>query len=683
MASEAGDEISPAPIPGPDDGNRAGAFLKFFAHKALESEEVSRRRAEAQPLYLEAAQEEARHRRDILQKMSNNPETPIVISPDKSSVMIYDNIESVLPVEHTANINPVLSSENPTSVYIANVVSDSKIVEIESSDTMQESNKFDQLSLIVYTADVKSSVPLVETVSVEPQILSDEPAPAEIVVPRTSDSIDGIPVYTFATVRESLEQARYFAGLPSSSVPEPSKIIPKPEPSEQLDSDDERILTEVYGSKAPISVSDKPLTVEETAHPDSSTFRIRDVSNLLATSSTPLSESSLCVSLCPKDRSPVRETIKSKRKGVPGKISVNSGDDDAEEDQPMKKRRSADLTKAESDPPVQQVFKTLRSYVKSKVPATISTGVTRKVKGSIKTRGRSVLPVIQSAAESPDTSIYVPQFVSAAAKDKWSTMEVGLMKSITSECPYSKLLTYEFYCNLNEEIDNLSGKRCLQIFIRGKQFVFGPDVINDFYGLKAVDEEGLTDWDLIVNTLTGGQTPYWPTGDPDTLSCSQLAAILFRIGTKMCVDLGKWIFDHILTLIHPREKKVRLPYPNLIFGVLTAQGLVPMPSEIVLPSLLYTVDPRLLAGKHIKDVSPVLSTPNDDTNVAASSYDNDVQLSLRLKARVSELETVSNVITKQLNSARTDLAIVLLRLSLTDSAAAANVKSDSEDLQGA
>ncbi|XP_019168029.1 PREDICTED: uncharacterized protein LOC109163778 [Ipomoea nil] len=259
------------------------------------------------------------------------------------------------------------------------------------------------------------------------------------------------------------------------------------------------------------------------------------------------------------------------------------------------------------------------------------------------------------------------------------------------------------------KIDNLSGTRCMQIFIRGKWYVFSPDVINEYYGLKVVDEEEITDWDLVAKTLTGGQTPVWPTGDVDTLSSSkltskyvilhrialhnwlpsahfhmvgkQLAALLFRIGTKMTIDLGKWIFYYFLILIHSREQKVRLPYPNLIFGVLTTQGLVPMPSEIICPTLLYTVDPRLLTGKHIRDVTPVAAPPSSDadTHVDDSPHARDVQLSLRLKARVSELETVNGIIAKQLTAARTELATVLLRLSLTESAAAENVKSDSDE----
>ncbi|XP_019189503.1 PREDICTED: uncharacterized protein LOC109183930 [Ipomoea nil] len=468
---------------------------------------------------------------------------------------------------------------------------------------------------------------------------------------------------------------------------------------------------------------------------DSTTFKIREVSKLLGSSSAPVSETSHSASPSPTDHSPARETRKSKYKGVPDRVAVVIGDDNLDTIQPEKRRRSAKSVKVESDPPVQQVFKTLRSSVKNKAPATVSTTSTRKMKPTTRSRGRSVTPDVQATSDNPDTTIYKPQFVSATTQGKWSTMvrrelivqrsvdenqlnsvcdilpllsEVVLMKTVTSIFPYSKLLTYEFYCNLNEEIDNLTGTRCMQIFIRGKWYVFGPDMINEYYGLKAVDEEEITGWDLVARTLTGGQTPIWPTGDIDNLSSSkltskyvilhrialhnwlpsahfhtvskQLAALLFRIGTKMSIDLGKWIFYHFLTLIHPREQKVRLPYPNLIFGVLTTHGLVPMPSEIISPTLLYIVDPCLLNDKHILDVTPVNALPSSDadTPVDDSPHAKDVQLFLRLKARVSELETVNGIIVKQLNAARTELATVLLRLSLTEFAAAENVKSDSE-----
>ncbi|XP_019161969.1 PREDICTED: uncharacterized protein LOC109158507 [Ipomoea nil] len=286
--------------------------------------------------------------------------------------------------------------------------------------------------------------------------------------------------------------------------------------------------------------------------------------------------------------------------------------------------------------------------------------------------------------------------------------EVGLLKTVTDVCPYSKLLTYEFYCNLSDEIDSLTGPRPMQIFIRGKWYDFGPDVINKYYGLPAVQEEAVTEWDVVAKTLTGGQTTFWPTGDKDYLLSSHLtsryvilhrlalhnwlpsahfntvgkllAGFLFRIGTKMQFDLGKWIYNHVLTLVHPREQKVRLPFPNLIFGILTSHGLKPMPSEVISPTLLYTVDKRLLSGDRMKDVVLVTAPSNSEPDAMndESPHAKDVKLSEQLKARVADLETVHGIIAKQLTGARTELATVLLRMSLTDTAGTAvdPVKSD-------
>ncbi|XP_019198220.1 PREDICTED: uncharacterized protein LOC109192077 [Ipomoea nil] len=491
----------------------------------------------------------------------------------------------------------------------------------------------------------------------------------------------GIPVYTSSSLAESLEHVRHFAGLPSASIPEPYRVI---HPSESS-SEDEKILAEVYDTQAHASTDP---TVEATAHLDSTNF--------LGSSSANVSDSSHSVT-------PVQSPTKETRS--------------ADVDQPEKRRKSSETVKSEANPPIQQVFKTLKGK-----PSTCS-------------RGRSITPEVQPV-EGSDTSVYKPQFVSPAAQGKWSTMvrrdlivqrsvdenqlnsvcdilpllnEVGLLKTVTVICPYSKLLTYEFYYNLNDEIDILTGPRPMQIFIRGKWYIFGPDMINEYYGLTVVQEEAITDWNLVAKTLTGGQLDTWPTGDKDYLPSSQLtsryvilhrlalhnwllsahfhtvgkhlAGFLYRIGTKMPIDLGNWIYYHILNMIHPREQKVRLPFPNLIYGILTTQGLESMPSEVISPTLLYTVDRRLLTGDHIRDVIPVTAPSNSEPDTVAddSPHAKDLHLSIQLKARVSELVTIHGIIAKQLTRARTELATVLLRLSLSEFAiATAPAKSDSD-----
>ncbi|XP_019167803.1 PREDICTED: uncharacterized protein LOC109163507 [Ipomoea nil] len=670
LVAEASDDVSPVFIPEPLDGNRAGAFLQFFAQRALESVEEARRREE----------------------------------PVDSSIPLS---VSVLPENQSA-----LGSENspvnvdPLSLPLTNFAGEKSDALHVSDEKTTSSDKPNPLSLVVYASE-NVALPPSETVNVskescpavDPPALPASVKTVDLSSPHMSEKTGGVPVYTATSLGESLEHVRHFAGLPSASIPPPYQVI---HPSESS-SEDDKILAEVYGSQAPSSAAP---TVEATAHPDSTNFRIREISNIVGSSSANVSDSSHSVTPV---QSPSRETRRTKRKNVPTKVIVETSADNVDVDQSQQGTTAAQAAFA-------------------------PTPSARKGKPTTRSRGRSVTPEVPPI-EGIDTTVYKPQFVSPAAQTKWATMvrkelivqrtvdenqlnsvcdilpllnEVGLLKTVTDVCPYSKLLTYEFYCNLSDEIDSLTGPRPMQIFIRGKWYDFGPDVINKYYGLPTVQEEPVTEWDVVAKTLTGGHTTSWPTGDKDYLLSSHLtsryvilhrlalhnwlpsahfntvgkllAGFLFRIGTKMQCDLGKWIFYHVLTLIHPREQKVRLPFPNLIFGILTSQGLKPMPSEVISPTLLYTVDKRLLSGDHLKDVVPVTAPSNSEPDAVndESPHAKDVKLSEQLKVRVADLETVHGIIAKQLTGARTELATVLLRMSLSDAATAAEdpVKSD-------
>ncbi|XP_019161144.1 PREDICTED: uncharacterized protein LOC109157760 [Ipomoea nil] len=655
---------------------------------------------------------------EILRNRSNSSDSPIEISLDKPDDVVTADIPSAVPTV-SDNVNELLSvkssvSDDPPCVPSTKPEPLKEVVDVVSDTKDKPSEETNNLSLVVYSSDHVAMPP--STIADVPHEIcpSDNLSGLTVEVEsvkhssaHASERIDGVPVYTSSSLAESLEHVRHFAGLPAASIPEPYRVI---HPSESS-SEDEKIFVEVYGSQAH---APKPSTVEATAHPDSTTFKIREVTNLLGSSSAHVPDSIHSVSPV---HSQSKETRRSKRKNVPVKVVVETGDDNAVVNQPEKRRKSSESIEPEANPPIQQVFKTLRSSVKQKGPAAAQP---------------AVVPTSSTRKGKPTTR---SEFVTSTAQGKWSTMvrrdlivqrsvdenqmnsvcnilpllsEVGLLKTVSSICPYSKLLTYEFYCNLNEDIDNLTGPRPMQIFIRGQWYVFCPDMINEYYGLSAVHEEAITGWDSVAKTLTGGQTDTWPSGDKDYLPSSQLtskyvilhrlalynwlpsahfhtvgkqlAGLLFRIGTKIVFDLGAWIYNHILTLIHPCEQKVRLPFPNMIFGVLTTQGLEPMPSEVISPTLLYTVDRRLLSGDNICDVTPVIAPSNSEADTVAddSPHARDLQLSIQLKARVFELETVHGIIARQLTGARIELATVLLRLSLSESAAAEPAKSDSE-----
>ncbi|XP_019153675.1 PREDICTED: uncharacterized protein LOC109150211 [Ipomoea nil] len=657
MASNIDSDVSPATIDDPEDGNRAGAFLKYFWKKALNGK----------ILFVND---------HLLRSITRNWLMTSLLESEK--------VESDLPKSDMSNKSVPMSVDNVTSKQI------------------------------VVLADIYMPDAIVSDGSVKPTV-SKESIDPTASVPTESD-VD-IPIYTPKAALESLETVEYFANQPTEFVPIPSKILT---PKSVAPDDDDLLLTELtkkMGDSVMAVVHEVNQSVVETAHPELTSFKIRDTQNILTSSQPTISKTSHSVSTTPIDESPKRDSRKSKRKGAPEKFLVDLTSEPVIAASSKKKRKTS--VSESADPPVQQVFKTLRSFVKGKGPAApppVPKG--KKAKVSSKSRGRSLTSKVP---ESPDSYVYTLIFVDTETKEKWPSMikrelivqrsvdvkqlnsvcdvvplleELGLMSTVQKVGPYSKLLTCEFLCNLSEFIDDLTHERCLQIFVRGKWFVFGSDAINEYYGLPIVDKDEIDDWDLVAKTLTGGVLTEWPSSDADALSSSDftskfvilhrialhnwlpsahfyvvsksLAALIFWIGTKKVVDLGKWIFDHMLTLIHPREQKVKLPYPNLVFGMLTYQGLVPMTNEVVRTTLYYTVYSRLLGGKNIRDVKPVELPQGVSSDLAdPTPYVNDLRLSKILKVHVDELQTASTIINTQLHAARTELATILLRLSLS------------------
>nr|GLL29803.1 uncharacterized protein LOC109181161 [Ipomoea trifida] len=87
------------------------------------------------------------------------------------------------------------------------------------------------------------------------------------------------------------------------------------------------------------------------------------------------------------------------------------------------------------------------------------------------------------------------------------------------------------------------------------------------------------------------------------LMYEKMAFLLFKIRNKLDVDLGSVIFSHIMSFTkRKKEAKVYLPYPSLIYGVLSAQGFTPYDHEPILENEhFYQFDLRLAQGHHHDD----------------------------------------------------------------------------------
>lgn len=73
-----------------------------------------------------------------------------------------------------------------------------------------------------------------------------------------------------------------------------------------------------------------------------------------------------------------------------------------------------------------------------------------------------------------------------------------------------------------------------------------------------------------------------------------LCAFIYMIRMRKTFDLGSIISNHIMSFVKPREQNVKMPFPNLIYGILSAQGLELYDYEVNMRALeSYSVDHKL------------------------------------------------------------------------------------------
>ncbi|XP_024022050.1 uncharacterized protein LOC112091798 [Morus notabilis] len=121
-----------------------------------------------------------------------------------------------------------------------------------------------------------------------------------------------------------------------------------------------------------------------------------------------------------------------------------------------------------------------------------------------------------------------------------------LLGTVTRVQPFVKNVVYEFYANLVEEMNNPASDMYHKVFVRGHLFNFSPVVINDFY--ERVKKP--------------------------------LAKLLFLIGTATTFDFGQLVFDQIISNAEATITHLVLPFPSLIYGILTKQHDVKKSDEL-------------------------------------------------------------------------------------------------------
>ncbi|VFQ80922.1 unnamed protein product [Cuscuta campestris] len=208
-----------------------------------------------------------------------------------------------------------------------------------------------------------------------------------------------------------------------------------------------------------------------------------------------------------------------------------------------------------------------------------------------------------------------------------------LLKFVTLPGSHVKKVIHEFYCNLSESCVTKYDPSYHKVFFRGKLYDFSPSVINSFLGTDPnpvstpIDEE--TVWS---DDLTNGLRDYqhgkskvpssvlkisyalllriaafhWmPTTHTNTVPLC-IATLIYRIKKNVPFDLGRVVFDQVMTFAAEKYKKNKngLPYPLLVYSILKNQGFEKKENEEeeIIPALLQ-VDARHLEGSHFNDMA--------------------------------------------------------------------------------
>ncbi|XP_031090925.1 uncharacterized protein LOC115995917 [Ipomoea triloba] len=198
--------------------------------------------------------------------------------------------------------------------------------------------------------------------------------------------------------------------------------------------------------------------------------------------------------------------------------------------------------------------------------------------------------------------------------------------------------------NLQEDADALGSTHYHEVFIRNKWYSISPATINKYLNRYSSDHSVSMSLNSLVGTLTHNRVVVWPkTGLQSqhltavysvllrlagtnwlpsvnaNLVYKKMGFFLYKIQNKLAVDLGSVIFSHMMSFTKKKkEAKVHLPYPSLIYGVLTAQGFTPYDHEPILENEhFYQFDLRLAQGHHHDDRATLTaSTPTPGSSTA-------------------------------------------------------------------
>ncbi|VFQ86387.1 unnamed protein product [Cuscuta campestris] len=206
-----------------------------------------------------------------------------------------------------------------------------------------------------------------------------------------------------------------------------------------------------------------------------------------------------------------------------------------------------------------------------------------------------------------------------------------LLKSVTLQGSFVKLVICELYCNLSESCVDPTDPMFHKVFLSGKTYKLSTALINTLLNLTPCKKNTQLSekimWLDLTNGLRASQCSkakvsssilkssyavllrvaalHWlPTTHTNIVS-KIMARLLYKIEHNIPFDLGKLIFDQIMLFAVEKYKvnSIGLPYPTLLYSLLLSQSFTKEEEEEEEPEEPpLQVDSRHMEGKHHNDM---------------------------------------------------------------------------------
>ncbi|XP_019155875.1 PREDICTED: uncharacterized protein LOC109152678 [Ipomoea nil] len=226
-----------------------------------------------------------------------------------------------------------------------------------------------------------------------------------------------------------------------------------------------------------------------------------------------------------------------------------------------------------------------------------------------------------------------------------------LLGTVTNVEPYDEQVIQEFYCNLTKTTSVPSSPMYGNIYLRGKFYDFRPDTINSYLGTPEAEQNMEISSEQVAQELTAGNVKFeknkikaasltskyailqkialsnWMPSLHESTVKWTLAELLYKIGKGIKINMGSIIHSQITNLAEDTKSNTSLIFPNLIFAILTKQGLKTHGPKTMVKNINTTV--KLRKGNHQNDLKTFAPKDNPLDSKTLINY---------FEGRLTELE---------------------------------------------